>query len=150
MYTITIENGWINIQNTTDDSLQSIEVSGLHLSNKEDHVALRGSGSLVMLHPTLIDEINGAPIDGETVAELIAIIQVAAVLPSDGGTLDLVDITATAGTTLTSASLSGKTAHLVIWDNTLASTGFALVGTTITFSDGTTFAGGESVKVLVS
>lgn len=150
MYTITIENGWINIQNTTDDSLQSIEVSGLHLSNKEDHVALRGAGSLTMLHPTLIDEINGAPIDGETVAHLIAIIQVASVLPSGGGTLDLLSGTASAGTTITNAGLSGKTAHVVFFGGLAITSGFTLASTTITFTDGTTFAGGENYKILIS
>jgi hypothetical protein len=76
--------------------------------------------------------------------------QVASILPSGSGSLDIIEVTASAGTTLTDAGLSGKTVHVIFMGGIAATTGFALVSTTITFSDGTTFAGGETVKILVS
>lgn len=150
MYTLTIENGWINIQDTVLNSKQAIEVHGLHLANREDHVKLIGAGSSIMLFPSLIDTINGAVIDGETVDDIIAIIQTAAILPTGGTSLEFVTITASSGNSLSSASLVGKTAHIVFFNGISSSTGFNLVGSTITFSDGTTFNNGDTVKILIS
>lgn len=150
MYTITIANGFINIQDTVLDKLQSVQVTGVVFANEMEHVAIHAAGKTIMLHPTLIDSINGAAIDGESIDEIIAIMQVASVLPSGSGSLDILSVTASAGTTLSDAGLSGKTVHVVFIGGIAATTGFALASTTITFSDGTTFEGGETVKILIS
>jgi len=78
------------------------------------------------------------------------VMQVASILPSGSGSLDLLDATASAGTTIVDSGLSGKTVHVIFYGGLAVTTGYALVGTTITFSDGTTFEGGEAVKILIS
>jgi len=150
MYTLTIANGFINIQDTVLNKLQSVQVTGVILANEMEHVAIHGAGKFIMLHPEKIDSINGAAIDGETIDEIIAIMQVASILPSGSGSLDLLDATASAGTTIVDSGLSGKTVHVIFYGGLAVTTGYALVGTTITFSDGTTFEGGEAVKILIS
>ena len=150
MYTLTIASGFINIQDTVLDNLQSVQVTGVVFANEMGHVAIHAAGKSIMLHPTLIDSINGADIDGESIDEIIAIMQVASILPSGSGSLDIIEVTASAGIVLEAEELLGKTVHVVFLNNIAATRGFALASTTITFSDGTAFAGGETVKILVS
>jgi|688.fasta_scaffold1570918_2 hypothetical protein len=68
---------------------------------------------------------------------------------SGGTTLDILTHTASAGTTITEAGLAGKGIHAIIYNGLAITSGYTFAITTITFTDGTTFAGGESVKIII-
>lgn len=59
-------------------------------------------------------------------------------------------LSAFAGTTLIDPSFIGKKIKLIAFNGLIYSTGFILSGSTIAFTDGTSFAGGENVVVLYS
>lgn len=69
---------------------------------------------------------------------------------SSSGGVDIshLTVTAVAGSAITDAGLTG-TAYLICWNNMCATGGWTQIGTTVTFTDGTIFAGGETVKILM-
>lgn len=71
-------------------------------------------------------------------------------LSSSSGALYSKSITASAGSTLTDAAFVGKTIKLVVSGGLSATDGFTLTGSTITFTDGTTFTNGQNVVVIYS
>jgi hypothetical protein len=61
-----------------------------------------------------------------------------------------VSLVATPGPNLVSSSFASRVIKLVAFNGLSYTDGFTLSGSTITFTDGTSFAGGENVVVLYS
>jgi hypothetical protein len=69
---------------------------------------------------------------------------------SGSSSLNIISHTiASAGSSFTEAGLAGKGIHAIIYNGLAITAGFSLSVTTVTFSDGTSFAGGEEIKILI-
>ncbi len=71
-------------------------------------------------------------------------------IASSSSVVEVTSLNAVVGNSLTSSSFIGKNIRLIAFNGLSYSTGFILSGSTITFNDGTSFVGGESVVVLYS
>jgi hypothetical protein len=155
MYSINIDTDFVAIINNVNGSDDAyMQAHGIALSNEKGFVAIRQAGKFIAIAPSNISDINGTALPGGlNASDIIAIIAAAIDLAQAAVNVSgiaVLAVTASAGTTISNAALSGKTVHAVLFNNISATTGFNLSGSTITFTDGTTFGGGESVKILFS
>ena len=87
---------------------------------------------------------NLATINGQSLIELRESVDMA-LQPANQNALFGETVIGVAGTDITMVNIG--TAFTIAWDNTIHTIGWTQVGTLITFTDGSLFAGGEEIKI---